>query len=221
MTSETTSPELEKLHDLLHCEESERDEQWESEFLKVFSHSRLSILNEEPKGGPDGWPYLLVVTDPEGSEPCTRVLEWLSDKGIGLVVNPQKTIPDYVFTYGMIWNFKQRGQFLTPEEQIRPGQIKFEANEKVMAGPATEDYLPLYVRAILREFFRQQKVMNPKYLIMGREDRGYDFCFSVESLGNPPKTEYRGLLESIAWFLPAHYSVVLISEKGLPPFHAF
>jgi hypothetical protein len=210
------------LHDLLHRDEAERDEQWETDFLHVFPHCRLNIIKEEPTGGPDGWPYLLVVTDPVGSEPCPRVLDWLSDKGIGLVVNPQKSMPDYVFTFGMLWNFKQTGEFLSnvASGEVRPGQVKFEAGEKVVAGPPTEEYLPGYARKILKEFFKQQGIDAPKILVMGREDRGYDFCVSVESLKNPAKTEYRGILESIAWFLPAHYSIVLVSEKGLPPFHA-
>jgi hypothetical protein len=39
-------------------------------------------------------------------------------------------------------------------------------------------------------------------------------------LGNPPEREHEGIAEAIAWFLPNHYSVVLISEKGLPTFSA-
>lgn len=216
--------DTEQLHSLLHADEADRDETWETQFLQLFPHCRLSIINEEPKGGPDGWPYLLAVIDPEGSEPCARVLDWLSDKGIGLVINPQKSIPDYVFTYGMIWNFKERQIFLSQSlgqnKNVRPGQVKFEAGEKVLAGPPTSEYLPNYVREILKEFFLQQKINDPKILVMGHEERGFDLCISVESIGSPQKTEYRGILESIAWFLPAHYSIVLVSEKGLPPFHA-
>ncbi len=222
MSEIETDEHLELLHDLLHRDEAERDEQWEKDFLHAFPHSRLNIIKEEPTGGPDGWPYLLVVTDPIGTEPAPRVLDWLADKGIGLVVNPQKSVPDYVFTYGMLWNQKVTGQFLSeaPGGEVRPGQVKFEAGEKVIAGPPTKEYLPDYARTILREFFKQQNVLEPKILVMGTEARGYDLCFSVESLGNPAKGEHRGILESIAWFLPAHYQILLVSEKGLPPFHA-
>ena len=222
MSEPKNDPHLEALHALLHKDEAERDEQWEKDFLHVFPYCRLNIIKEDPMGGPDGWPYLLAVIDPVGSEPCPRVLEWLSDKGIGLVVNPHKSVPDYVFTYGMIWNYKQTKEFLSnqPVGEVRPGQVKFEPGEKVVAGAPTPEYLPEYARKTLREFFKQQKIETPKILVMGSEDRGYDLCFSVESLGEPPKTEYRGILESIAWFLPPHYSIVLVSEKGLPPFHA-
>ena len=30
--------------------------------------------------------------------------------------------------------------------------------------------------------------------------------------------EHAGVAEAIAWFLPPHYSVVLVSETGLPDF---
>jgi hypothetical protein len=39
-------------------------------------------------------------------------------------------------------------------------------------------------------------------------------------LGNPPTKEHQGIAEAISWFLPPHYSIVLISETGLPPFAA-
>lgn len=210
------------LTSLLEKEESLRDEEWEKAFLQAFPDARLSILNESPQAGPDAWPYLLVAVDPQGTEPATKVLSWLSDKGIGLAVNPHKAVPDYVFTYGMIWNYRQRGQFLTPSKDPRQGQIKFEKGEKILAGEPTEDYLPGYARDILRDFFRQQGLENMKIAVVARgtSPDQYDLCFSLEAMGNPDKTEHRGILEALSWFLPAHYSLMLISEKDIPRFVA-
>ena len=46
----------------------------------------------------------------------------------------------------------------------------------------------------------------------------YDLAFSLESLGNPPDKEHIGILEALSWFFPTHYSLMLISQKGLPLF---
>ena len=55
-------------------------------------------------------------------------------------------------------------------------------------------------------------------LIFSFDKKQYEFGISLESLGNPPETEHAGIAEAISWFLPPHYSIVLISEKGMPQF---
>jgi hypothetical protein len=46
----------------------------------------------------------------------------------------------------------------------------------------------------------------------------FDLAFSLDSLGNPTADEHNGLAEAIAWFLPAHYSIALVSEKVITGF---
>jgi hypothetical protein len=208
------------IEDLINTDESLRDDEWEKAFFHTFVQSKLKVLNQAPQQGPDSWPYLLVEISDEGTETAAQILNWLSDKGIGLAVNPQKPVPDYVFTYGMVWNFRQRQQFLTPVNTARPGQIKFEKGEKVLAGGPTEEYLPEYVKVVLRDFFKQQKINNMKIVVVGHgpNEKHYDLCFSLEAMGSPNKTEHHGILEALAWFLPGHYSLMLISEKDMPHF---
>jgi hypothetical protein len=188
------------IHDLLNTAESSRDEEWEKAFLHVFPQTKLRLLSDVPQAGPDSWPYLMVEIDENGT-----------------------AVPDYVFTYGMIWNYRQRQQFLTPvTTEPRQGQIKFEKDEKILAGGPTEDYLPHYVRTVLKEFFRQQNINDMKIVVVGRggQDAHYDLCFSLEAMGSPDKTEHRGILEALSWFLPQHYSLMLVSEKNIPQFQS-
>jgi hypothetical protein len=209
------------IHSLLKVEPTARDSEWEHAFLHAFAHSNLRILQDTPAAGPDGWPYLLAEISAEGSEPSTKVLSWLSDKGIGLVVNPGQETPDYVFSYGMIWNFRERGEFLTgPSSTMMSQEVEFSSQQKVLAGPPDEKYLPGYARHILRSFFKDNGVGNMNILVMSQDQKNFDLCFSLEALGNPAANEHKGILQALSWFLPPHYSLMLISEKGLPAFTA-
>ncbi len=212
------------LPDLLKIPEHDRNFSWEEKFFKKFSDEQVRLLSKDPQQGPDGWPYLICETFSQNSdesrevETTQKLFHWLSGKGIGLVVNPRREpYPDYVFSYGMIWSFRETGYFLRPDLAQKSGEAVFE-NNKVTTGIPTEVFLPLYVRKVLKDFFRDQSVFNPKVLMISQDGINFDLCFSLESLGNPPASEHAGVAEAIAWFLPTHYSIVLISEKNLPDF---
>ena len=186
-----------------------RDEAWEHRFLELLPYALVNVIHPDPRTGPDSWPYLFVEISEASDEPATRVLEWLSERGIGMAVNPMKAIPDYVLSYGMIWNYRARSEFLT---EVVSGEIK--GGQIYVAAP-TEEYLPTYVRGILRMFFHDQKVMSPRVTLISEDAKVYDIAFSVESLGDPPEKEHAGIGEAISWFLPSHYAIVLVSEKKI------
>ncbi len=197
---------------------ADRDFDWEDRFFVNLTQSQVRVLNPEPIAGPDGWPYLAVATDPSeiGTvDQVQKLLAWLAQKGVGLVVNPGQEYPDFVFTYGMIWLFRQTGRFYLRAEQVPPGEAILGAGAKF--GDPDEKYLPQSVRKILADFFRDQGLYNVKILAIAQE-RHMDLAFSLESLGQPPQAEHQGILEALSWFLPGHYSLVLASEKDLPPF---
>lgn len=206
------------LHTLLQTLEADRNVQWENQFLKTLTESKVTLLTQDPQTGPDGWPYLLAETGEAATESVQQVLAWLSTRGIGLTINPRKEFPDYVFSYGMIWSFKETGYFYQPAAVVKEGRVEFENQKLAQAGDASKEYLPSYARSILRDFFRDQGVLRPKILVMSADLKNYDLAFSLESLGNPPGIEHPGIAEAIGWFLPPHYSLMLVSEKGLPPF---
>lgn len=207
---------LKSITELLATTVSQRDDAWEAAFLKVLPKASLRIVNEAPVAGPDGWPYLLVATD--GDEPISNVIRWLVAQGVGMVINPEKPIPDYVLSYGMIWNFRERGEFFTTAASVRNGPVELQNGQQVYAGPPSEAYLPKEVRFILREFLKQQKVDAPKVLMVSEDQKTWDLAVSLDSLGNPPENEHAGIAEAVSWFLPAHYSLVLMKEHTLPGF---
>lgn len=206
------------LNNLCRQPDNARDNDWERAFFEALTDSKVQVPQSEPQVGPDGWPYLYVETNPQATEPTVRILDWLSTRGIGLVVNGNKEIPDYIFPYGMIWNWKERGEFVSTSQKISTGRVTFKAGEEIIAGGPTPEYLPAYVRQILSQFLKSQGVKDPKILVLSKDKKHFDLCFSLESLGSPPDHEHRGIAEALAWFLPQHYSLMLISENGLPEF---
>lgn len=199
---------------LLLVPNDKRDEAWEASFFKAIPTARFEFLSESPIEGPDGMAYL-PVKNAEDGEPTQSVLNWLGEKGIGLVINPEKEKPDYVFSYGMIWNFLATGEFMTPMEDLQAGQKEFEVKpgQEMMAGTPSDTYFPPHVRALFKEFLRDQGVLKPRIVMLSQDGKNYDLCFSLESLGNPPEKEWQGILQAFSWFFPLHYSFSILSEK--------
>jgi len=209
------------LESLLDVKIVDRDFAWEVEFLKGLGKGHLIVSSPEPVPGPDGWPYLMAKTQgAEEAEPTNRIVRWLAERGVGLVINPEKPMPDFVLTYGMVWNFRERGEFLTmaAAPRHRSGAIAFRNNQQIYTGPPSRSYLPDDVRAVLREFFARQRVTSARVLMISEDQVNWDLAFSLESLGQPPASEHAQLAEALSWFLPAHYSVALVSETIAPGF---
>ena len=212
----------------LLTKEDDRNQDWDEKFFKLFAESELTLLTEDPQQGPDGWPYLIVETgagknssDGARQDSAQKILHWLSTRGIGLVVNPKKLpYPDYVFSYGMIWSFRETGLFIKYQNNSLDKNFVLDENTAVTTGPASKEYLPVYVRGILKDFFRDQSVFEPRILMISVDGKNYDLCFSLESLGLPPEPEHDGILEAVSWFLPPHSSIAIVSEKGLPEFES-
>ena len=240
MTSMTNQEAIAKINELFSVYTERRDAAWEKSFLQHLPMVPVTVLAAEPKEGPDHWPYLMVGTESASGGPADdsirNIVEWLSDKGIGLVLNPMKPIPDYVLSYGMIWNFKERGEFISEAKALDAGKFDLKPGQKLWTGAPSEAYLPPYVRSVLKQFLADQGVFTPKVLMVNfnapetapnqKPDQmteamtGYDLCFSIESLKSPPVSEHANIAEALSWFLPAHYSVSLVSEKAVPGFAA-
>lgn len=208
-----------ELLDLVKVPDQQRDVQWENQFFVKLTEGKVRVMTPDPQEGPDKWPYLMVETTPTAEEPVQSILHWLYTKGIGLVVNPMREYPDYVFTYGMIWHFRETGLFYRTADQAPVGTFEVQEGQSLHAGDADPSYLPKYVRSIIKEFLRDQGVLSPRILVMSQDRKNYDLAFSIESLGNPPQKEHEGIAEALSWFLPPHYTIALVSEKGLPKFY--
>ncbi len=199
---------------LLQLPENSRDDQWELKFLDSVVSMKVEVLEGgDPLHGPDGWPYLRVRTG-QGEEPFINIVRWLAGRGIGMVVNPHKMAPDYVFTYGMLWNFVETGRFVTPWAGTDSTEIDF--TERPIIGAPTDQYLPPYVRDILNHFLKDQGIQKPRIAVAtSRDFKQTDLVFSLESMGAPDPKDQKALAEVLSWFLPLHYSLTFIQEDNL------
>lgn len=211
------SQEFEKL---LKTPDMLRDEAWEEKFLDQLKKQKFNVISEDPQQGPDSWPYLLVQSSQEPTaEPLEKVVDWLLLNGVGMVLNPKKEgYPDYVFSYGMLFNYAVSGEFITPGAVVPTGQVLFEKGQTLQTGDTSKEYFPDFARSILKTFFEHQGFKEVKILLVSKDGENFDLCFSTESIGGPPEAEYHGILEAIGWFFPTHYSLSLVSEQGLPEF---
>lgn len=208
------------LDSLVSLPEAMRDEAWEIEFFQAICQSKVELVKDQPESGPDGWPYLLIKTGPSGAEPFTQLIRWASPKGIGLAVNTHKMLPDYVFTYGMVWHFLETGRFTSLDSGLPAnGEVILGPGEQVLLGEPTEKYLPKYVRQVLRDFLKAQGFLQPKIVVMSSPDyKVVDLVFSMESLNSLEAKHHRTMAEALAWFLPLHYSLIFGSEHSLRGF---
>ena len=120
----------------------------------------------------------------------------------------------------MVWNFCQRGEFLTPSATRPQGKLEIADGQQLYTGAPNSAFLPEEARAVIRDFLKRQKVTVPKILMISTDQENWDLAFSIESMGSPPLNEHAGIAEALSWFLPAHYSVALVSEKTVPGFAA-
>lgn len=208
------------VNDILKTPEENRDLKWEQDFFNSLLNSKVKILNDDPQNGPDGFPYLLISTEDSGTEPVPKILDWLATRGIGLVVNPQNKFPDYIFTYGMIWNFKERNRFLEPIKNETSSNLEINPGEKMFYGDPSEDFFPKYARNLLKEFFQQQGILQPRVIAISKNEVDFDICFSLDSMSKPDPKEHQGIAQAISWFFPFNTPIVLLEEKGLPNFYS-
>ena len=201
------------MEDLLAIPNEKRDQSWEKSFFSILPQAQFELLHSTPVEGPDAKPYLVVKITKKG-EPAHKILSWLGQKGVGLTINPDKSPPDCILSYGMIWNYLANGHFLTNTQQSEKTRQDFhlQKGQKMMAASPSEVYFPTHVRKLFGEFLRDQGVLRPRVLMLSMDSKNYDLCFSLESLGNPPKEEWQGILEAFSWFFPLHYSLCILSE---------
>lgn len=209
---------LNKARQLFETPASQRGISWEKKLLSFVDQVPFVLIHDHPIVGPDNMPYLalrLPASDETG-ETAKDIFRWAGDRGIGVVIEPDKNPPDLVFSFGMIWSYLLRGQFFTPEDS-QPGKKEFalEEGQEIYVGPLSEQVWPFGPRSLFASFLKDQGLTDGRALFLSTDKLSYDLCFSLESLGNPPQEEWNGILETFSWFFPMDLSLSILSESTL------
>ncbi|MCO5112912.1 MAG: hypothetical protein M9899_01930 [Bdellovibrionaceae bacterium] len=210
---------MESFHDLSKIKISARNQEWEQKFLDAFVASEVLVTSEDVQVGPDGWPYLYLNTDLESGsgmrDKALNVVQWAYQHGVGLVINPQKEKPDYVFNFGMLWSYAHRSVFVSLFDDV------YDENAQVYIAKVTDDIIPNHAQNILKEYIRSAGVENPRAALITRNKVNYELAFGIESLNNPPNHEHQGIAKGLSWFMPTDMPIVLLYEKKFQELYPF
>ncbi|QES87691.1 hypothetical protein [Rhizosphaericola mali] len=213
------------LMDLCETPIEKRDENWAKEFLENLP--KASFKSGEPQviTGPDGFPYFQLSFP----EPCVEfqcfvvdnmVYDFLLSNGMGFVINPQKEQPDWVFSYGDVFNYALKKDFYNTDNTFfskeTPQDEKIAEDVQVMVGSPSEFILPVPVRAVIKNFLQFKGIKEPKVLLMSKEKDGVqvqDLVFNFTPKNFEKEEEFRATAQQLMWFLPRHYSVIFYDEN--------
>lgn len=203
---------MNSIFELLKVEQSKRNLNWEKDFLKSFVEGPLYLVNDEPFLGPDGFSYMELST--QGQEPLnfSHFLEWAVNEGVGIVLNIQeKKSPDYVFTYGMLWNYSYRGSFINEE----PETPQASSDHVILVHEIHEGYFPRIVRDHVDNYLSHNKISGTEVTLLSRgEGTSYELIWYCPVFEKMKESEITEFLRAVSWFLPADYSLGAAQEKG-------
>jgi len=214
------------LNALLEVPFEERDQAWVHSFLDNIAEANLKLGSPEVVMASDGFPYLQLesVHTDENFQAfvINKQLPTLLIQGFGVVINAQNSQPDWVFSYGDIVNYELNDSFYTEESIFSHNKenVAIGSDEKILIGQPSDAILPKYLRNQLREFLKHAGIQTPKTMLIARNPddetkvkQDLVFNFTPNQFANDQQFQQIG--NTIAWFLPKHYSFLFIDEMAV------
>ncbi len=211
------------LNELFETPAEQRDEAWQKTFLDNVLDASFACDEPQVAGGPDGFPYFrLHIPEPNTSFQCFVIRHMIGDflleNGFGIVINPQKPSPDWVFSYGDIVNYHLKQEFYTSSSMppLPPTEV-LDKDERVLIGQPSESLFPMSVRQNMKKYLQWKKIEDVKILLMSRQsEQGMrqELVFNLTPDRFVSHEEYEAVMQSLAWFLPRHYIYVSMEEAS-------
>lgn len=203
-----------------------RDPFWIEQFLKNVAGAKFKLGSPEVVLANDGFPYIQLesVNSEEDIKPfiIDQQLQPLLTQGFGVVINPKKEKPDWILSYGDIVNLELNDEFYTDDSIFSQHQenVSIGADENILIGQPSDSIFPKYLRNQLREFLKYAGVQNPKIMLIARnhEDETkvkQDLVFNFTPQQLSDKEQFQQIGNTIAWFLPRHYSFLFLDESSV------
>ena len=223
---EANANATETVTSLLQVEQARRDASWHAAFYQCiqtagFEGGEPAIITDA-----EGHSFFVLKT-PAPGQPfeaiCIRdSLNFLLEKGFGIAINPTDTYAEWLFSYGDMVNLHISNCFVTNTATADVRHIEMtkrvevvKKGEDIMLAQPSDRYLPVQARVVIRKLLQQKGIRHPKTLLMCRKKGGHmieELAFNVYPADFADTRQRDELMETIAWYLPSHYTVVSFRE---------
>ncbi len=202
---------------LLFISRDARDAAWLTSFYEAAPEASMATREQQIITGPDGFRYFALYIPPREQEfeafCISHILNACLEKGVGIVIHPDKSPPEWVFTYGNLWSLHSYNSF----DRMPAGgerRAPLASGRQVLLASPNETFLPGFARNILRAYLQKLGIANPRVMLVSdaaaRLPQSLAFSFYPQDL--PNQQTFDAVMERLKnWFLPPHYGLV-----GLP-----
>jgi hypothetical protein len=211
---------VETITELFETAPDQRGSAWKQQFYDAVIDASFACGDPQVINGPDGFPYFALKT-PEpfkGFESfcLCNIVETATDNGFGAVINPSGQGANWVFSYGDLATLRMFNSFEAPKQETPDRDESLQQDQQFLIGSPSEEFLPAYVRAVLRSFLTEGVgIENPGVFLMSRaSDSIQQLAFSVFPEDFETEDHFNDIMGRITWFLPRHYLVVSVSRES-------
>lgn len=200
-----------------------RDIEWQKNLLSNIDDAGLASNDPQVIGGPDGFPYFVLNIPEHNKEFQSFVIkhmipDFILDNGFGIVFNPSKGQPDWVFTHGDLVNYFLRQEFFSESNNwYTQIEDKTQENAELLVGQPSEYILPLQTRNILKKYLGQFTNKEVKILLTNRpsgEEFLQQIVFNLIPGDFESEEHFNGAMQHVGWFLPRHYTYASTAEES-------
>jgi hypothetical protein len=219
---------------------NQRDQAWVEKFYAAVVDASMVTTPAQIIAGPDGFGYFVLELPPpyEAITPfcISHILDYCLEGGIGVVINPSKAEPDWVFPYGKLWSLKETGCFdppaidsdnPTPRDRTVVGDAPqgkvyreiVKTDEKAFIGAPSEKFFPDYAKNVMRPVIKRIPAMKdrePQVLLIAQPDQSpvLSFVFNIFREDFETEEEYVGIIYRMRWYLPSNVGITSFSKDS-------
>jgi hypothetical protein len=221
-TSTSKEPHYYDIEDILRVPKNERDIIWRQKFLTSLLKTPLYSGQPGIVKNPEGLEYtnLTTIASQKGIEPSS-LTDYISlnlSNGYGIVLNGNKELSDWAFSYGDIVDFSINQEFYSGKIKAPFGSgyviDKYVLKQEARVGQPSELYLPNQARIVIRKFLNSFGIDPKICLILWVQTNQLSLAFNIvpEMFENSDEAAFQSFLNFLGWFLPRHYQIVSMTE---------
>lgn len=208
------------LEQLFRVPREARDARWIRAMYAAAPEASLKTGSQQLINGPDGFPYLALYL-PAESEPfdafcISQVVGSCLEHGVGCVICPDQSSPEWVFTYGNLWSLHSYQTFDRRPDAPEADEPTGIGREVMMSSPS-ENFLPGYARNVLTQYFKRFNLNDVGVMLISdaRATPAESLAFSIyqeDFESNEVFAQVMGRLKD--WFLPPHYGLMALPKNS-------